>query len=112
MVPSSPACNRLPLCSPFRHQLAVCSSISSVTSERNSERWRLVQVTIIELRQFHEPGFVEHDDASSAEIEDTVLTQLLDHPIGVHAGDTERLANLLLRERHVEAVARHLPDRS
>src|SRR6186713_1311523 len=72
---------------------------------RASKRWRLVQIAVVEIRKLQKFGLVEHVDAAAVEFDNPVLTQLLDYAIGVDRGDAQGLADLLLRQRHLEAGA-------
>src|SRR5215469_13531823 len=62
-----------------------------------------IQIATVELGQLIEPRFVENSHASAFKFHDPILAQLLDDAIGVHRRDPQRLSDLLLRERHVEA---------
>src|SRR5262249_14272312 len=69
-----------------------------------------MKVTMVEVGQFHELALIEDGDAAAMKVDDAVLPQLPDHAIGVHGGDPERLTDLLLRQRHVEALAGYASD--
>src|SRR5262249_20368225 len=60
-----------------------------------SERWRLMQVTVVEVGQFRKGGLIENGRAATMQVDDAVLPQLPDDAIGVDGRDSERLADLL-----------------
>jgi hypothetical protein len=62
----------------------------------------LVKIAVVELRQFRKPSFVEHPHPAPVDIEDVLIAQLFDDSVGMHWRYAQRLANLLLRERHLE----------
>jgi hypothetical protein len=61
-----------------------------------------MKITVVELRQFRKLGFVKHLHPPPVDIDDILVAQLFDDPVGVHWRYAQRLANLLLRERHLE----------
>src|SRR3954451_3165130 len=66
----------------------------------------LVKIAVVELRQSRKLRLVEHRHAPPVDIDDPVVAQLPDDTVGMHWRDAQRLADLLLRQRHVERVAR------
>ena len=65
-----------------------------------------MKITIVKLCQFRKLRLVKHGHATPADIDDLVVAQLLDDTVGMHRCDAQRLANLLLRQRHFERVTR------
>src|SRR5215216_3098086 len=70
------------------------------------EGWILVKIAVVKLRQFRKLRLVEHHHTTSADIDDPVVAQLPDDSVRMHRRDAQRLADLLLRQRHFERVAR------
>src|SRR5690242_11340552 len=68
-------------------------------------RWILVKVTVVELREVRQLRLVQHGHASPVDVDDPVVAQLPDDAVSMYRRNAERLADLLLRQRHFERIA-------
>ena len=69
-----------------------------------------MQITVVELSEFLQLGLVQHGDMAAVEFEDAIFAQLLDDPIGMDRRDAHGFADLLLGQRHLDALALFAAD--
>ena len=61
-----------------------------------------MKIAVVELCQFRKSSFVKHPHPTPVDMEGVLVAQLFDDPVDVHWRYAERLADLLLRERHLQ----------
>ena len=59
-----------------------------------------MEIKVVKLTQLPELRLIKHGHAAPVDIDDPLVAQLLDNAVGMHRRDAERLANLLLGQRH------------
>ena len=64
-----------------------------------------MEIKVVKLTQLLELPLIKHGHAPPAEIDDPLVAQLPDNTVCMHRRDAQRLANLLLGQRHFKRIA-------
>ncbi len=64
-----------------------------------------MEIKVVKLTQLLELRRIKHGHAPPADIDDPLVAQLPDDTVCMHRRDAERLANLLLGQRHFKRIA-------